>query len=110
MSHQKQRWEDAEVQKLVDLWDKDVPIADIAERLKRRPEVVRAKVSSLRRNYPKLKKQLRMRTLYPNYKLTATQIPAIRKDKRSLQLIGLQYKVSPVTIFKIKARVTWRNA
>ena len=110
MSHSKQRWTDKEVEKLVDMWIREVSLTDIGKALGREPVVVRAKVSALRRRTPKFKKSLKLRTIYPNYKLSAKQIPGIRKDKRSLRLIGLDYAVSPVTIYKIKTRATWKDA
>lgn len=112
MSHHKQRWTDEDVDKLVDMWVREVPIDEIAKTLVREAPTVRAKVSALRSKMPRLRKHLKLRTVFngkPNYKLTAKQIPEIRKDTRTLRLIALDYKVSPVTIFKVKRRDTWKD-
>jgi hypothetical protein len=110
IKHTKKRWEDKEIETLIRMWDRDAPIARIALRLKRTAGEVRSKVSNLRRAEPKLQKKLRFKTINENYKLTAGQIPAIRLDKRPLKIIGKEHGVSAVTIFKIKAGETWRNA
>lgn len=111
MAHVKRKWTAEDTEKLVRLWGKpDTAIKDIATVLKRTEAVVRAKVSRLRKTRPDLKKALRLRTVYKNYKLTRHDIPKIRADRRSLRLIGDDYGVSPVTIFKVKNHETWKDA
>lgn len=107
--HKKKRWTEKDVNALLEEWGKNTPIKEIAKMLEREQTTLRTKVSNLRRN-PKLKKLLKYRTVFKNYKLTATDIPHIRRDKRSLRLIGLDYDVSPVTVYKIKNKETWKDA
>lgn len=106
----RQPWGEAEVARLVKLWAAAVPITDIAEALGRKPTTVRAKVSHLRSTDPAAAKKLKYRVESPGGKLKAADIPGIRLDKRPLRLIGLQYGVSAVTIFKVKRGETWRDA
>lgn len=107
--HKKKRWTEEDVNTLLDQWGKNTPIKKISELLERPQTTVRTKVSNLRRN-TKLKKLLKYRTVFKNYKLTAEDIPHIRKDNRSLRLIGLDYDVSAVTVYKIKNKETWKDA
>jgi hypothetical protein len=110
MKNVKKPWTDTETRTLVKLWDNDTAIPEIARVLCRPVTHVRAKVSHLRSTRPELKKQLRYRLAHPDGKLKAQDIPKIRKDTRALRLIGNDYGVSAVTIFKVKARETWRDA
>lgn len=104
----KQPWSLKDVETLINLWGNKQKICAIAARLGRREEVVRAKVSHLRRIRPELKKKLAYRL--DRHKLTEKDVRAIRKDKRGLKEIGADYLVSAVTIYKIKERQTWKHA
>ena len=105
--HSKKRWSSAETSKLIDMWEDEVPISEISQKLGREEAVVRAKVSSLRARSPKLEKQLYRRM--QNYKLDAGDIPSIRNDPRSLRLIGADYGIAPTTVFRIKNKETWKH-
>lgn len=109
IKHTKKQWTDEEIVKLVGLWSTGAPIKIIAEKLKRKRSTVRAKVSNLRKEDPRLSKKLTHRTINENYKLEPKDIPFIRKDKRSLKKIGDDYGVSAVTIFKVQTGKTWKN-
>lgn len=110
IKHSKERWEDKEVVRLIKLWEKDMSIQRIAKKLKRSQAKIRSKISNLRRSNKGLAKRLRHRTINERYKLTKEQIPGIRADKRKLREIMKDYKVSMVTIHKIKTGKTWKNA
>ena len=110
MTPKKHPWTAADIETLVDLWGKNLPIPEIAKVLGRRPVIIRAKVSHLRSTDGALGKLLKYRSAYPDGKLTARDIPKIRGDNRPLRLIGLDYGVSAVTIFKVKSRETWKDA
>lgn len=110
MPHPKKKWTDAETADLVKMWAADTAIKTIAVRLGRRPEIIRAKISRLRSTRPELAKHLKYRIEFPGGKLKTKDIPKIRKDTRSLRLIGKDYHVSAVTIFKVKNGETWKDA
>ena len=106
----KQPWTHQEVAELTRRWARNEPIAAIAAALGRAPVVIRAKVSHLRSTRPDLAGRLRYRLKAPHGKLIAADIPGIRKDGRPYRIIGLEHHVSAVTIYKVKAGLTWRHA
>ena len=111
MKNTKKPWTESEVTKLVELWSKKhLKITELAKLLDRSAAVVRAKVSALRSSRPDLATKLPYRLEFPQGKLRANDISKIRKDKRPLRLIGLDYGVTAVTIFKVKNGETWKDA
>ena len=110
MKDKKRPWTPAEIADLVKMWGQNLGVGPIALSLKRRPAVVRAKVSHLRSTQLELRELLVYRVACPGGKLKPKDIPKIRRDTRTLRLIGETYGVSAVTIFKVKRGETWRNA
>lgn len=110
MKHVKTPWVEQETELLIKLWASGCKANVIAKQLNREPAKIRAKISRLRTTRPELKDLLPYRITWRGSKLKRRDIPKIRKDNRSLRLIGEQYGVSAVTIYKAKNGETWRNA
>jgi hypothetical protein len=110
IKHTKKSWSIVETAKLILAWEKEVPIERICSQLGRTSSQIRAKISNLRNESRSLRAKLESRALNTSSRITAKVVPVIRDDRRPLKVIGGEYGVSGVTIWKIKNRQIWKDA
>jgi biotin operon repressor len=100
-------WTNKEVQLLIKLWACDTTSKAVGLRLGRSAAQIRAKISNLRRNGVK---ELKIKQKFSGHKLTNDQAKAIKSDTRPLRVLAKEFNVSLVTIHRVRAGETWRNA
>ena len=102
----RRHWQPKEVEMLIRLWTQGYEPREIAKYVQRTPAVVRAKAGALRKSGCKLPSNSR----YAGGRLDAAKVKAIKKDKRTLSAIALDYGVSAVTIHRVRKNMTWVGA